>query len=315
MQAPRAPRWVIVVYTALAVLLVAYCLSLIIRQPDQSNPLVDGWGVAAFEVLTSALCIWRAIGSRRRIVPLMLGLGILSWSIGDTILAAESAGGATVPVPSLADLFWLAFYPVTYVALVVLTRKHLARVGATTWLDGGVAGLGAAALCACFAFNTILHSVGGDATTVATDLAYPIGDALLLILAVGGTAIIPGRKNPQWLLIASAIGCTAIGDTFNLFASSGSPSHIGVILDGVAWPCRDPPDLLRGLGSSHAHQSPGAQWCSGVSAAWPRRRRRPLHPSGGYLPPGLSGCYWSRHGHLDHRRRAPGALRSESANS
>jgi diguanylate cyclase (GGDEF)-like protein len=225
-----------VLYTALAVLLLAYCLSLIIRQPDQSNPYVDGWGVAAFELLTSALCIWRAVGSRRRVVPLMLGIGILSWSIGDTILAAESAGGGAVPVPSLADLFWLGFYPITYIALVVLTRKHLTRVGATTWLDGGVAGLGAAALCACFAFNTILHSVGGNATTVATDLAYPIGDALLLILAVGGTAIIPGRKNPQWLLIASAIGCTAIGDTFNLFASSGSASHIGVILDGVAWP-------------------------------------------------------------------------------
>ncbi|MGA7913263.1 MAG: bifunctional diguanylate cyclase/phosphodiesterase [Candidatus Dormiibacterota bacterium] len=225
-----------VVYTVLAVLLVAYCLSLILRQADQSNPFVDSWGVAAFEVLTSALCIWRAIGSRRRLVPLMLGLGILSWSIGDAILAVESAGGASVPVPSLADLFWLAFYPITYVALVVMTRKHLTRVGATTWLDGGVAGLGAAALCACFAFNTILHSVGGDATTVATDLAYPIGDALLLILAVGGTAIMPGRKNPQWLLVASAIGCTAIGDTFNLFASSGSPTHVGIILDGIAWP-------------------------------------------------------------------------------
>jgi diguanylate cyclase (GGDEF)-like protein len=235
-QAPRAPRWVIAVYAALAVLLVAYGLSLIIRQPDQSNALVDGWGVGAFEVLTSALCIWRALGSRRRVVPLMLGLGILSWSIGDTVLAAESAGGGAVAVPSLADLFWLGFYPITYVALIVLTRGHVARVGATTWLDGAVAGLGAAALCACFAFNTILHSVGGNATTVATDLAYPIGDALLLMLAVGGTAIIPGRKNTQWLLIACAIGCTAIGDTFNLFASSGSSSHIGVILDGLAWP-------------------------------------------------------------------------------
>ncbi len=236
MRAPSLPRWVVVLYTALAVLLVAYCVSLIVRQPDQSNPYVDGWGVAAFELVTSGLCIWRAVTSRRQVVPLLLGLGILSWSIGDTILAAESAGGGAVPVPSLADLFWLGFYPITYVALVILTRKHLTRVGATTLLDGGVAGLGAAALCACFAFNTIVHSVGGNPTTVATDLAYPIGDALLLILAVGGTAIIPGRKNPQWLLIAGAIGCTAVGDTFNLFASSGSPSHIGVILDGVAWP-------------------------------------------------------------------------------
>jgi diguanylate cyclase (GGDEF)-like protein len=57
------------------------------------------------------------------------------------------------------------------------------------------------------------------------------------MLAVGGTAIIPGRKSPQWMLIAGAIAITAIGDTFNLFASSGSTSHLGAILNGIAWPC------------------------------------------------------------------------------
>ena len=225
------------IYAGLAGLLVAYFVSLIVRPPGQSVRIVDSWGVGAFELFASALCLFRAVYSRRRVVPLMLGIGILSWSIGDTVLAAESAGGGSPSVPSLADLFWLGFYPTIYVALVLLTRKHLNRTGATTWLDGAVAGLGAAALCACFAFNTILHSVGGSATTVATDLAYPIGDGLLLMLAVGGTAIIPGRKSPQWMLIAGAIAITAIGDTFNLFASSGSTSHLGAILNGIAWPC------------------------------------------------------------------------------
>jgi diguanylate cyclase len=263
---------VLSLYAALAVLLFGYFVSLLVRGPNQSVALVDGWGVAAFEVAASALCIGRALTSRRRIVPLMLGFGILSWSIGDTVLTGESAGGGTPPVPSLADLFWLGFYPLIYVALVLLTRKHLNRMGLTTWLDGAVAGLGAAALCACFAFNTILHSVGGNATTVATDLAYPIGDGLLLMLAVGGTAIMPGRKNPQWLLLAGAISLTAIGDTFNLFASSGSTSHVGTILNGIAWPCAI---LLIS------------------SAVWVRPlRTSPLATGGtaGFLLPGLGAC-------------------------
>jgi diguanylate cyclase len=263
---------VLSLYAALGGLLFVYFVSLMVRGPGQSVALVDGWGVAAFEVAASVLCIWRAFNSRRRIVPLMLGFGILSWSIGDTVLTAESARGGTPPVPSLADLFWLGFYPLIYVALVLLTRKHLNRMGITTWLDGAVAGLGAAALCACFAFNTILHSVGGNATTVATDLAYPIGDGLLLMLAVGGTAIMPGRKNPQWLLIAGAIGMTAIGDTFNLFASSGSTSHLGTIVNGIAWPCAI---LLIS----------GAVWVRPL-------RTSPLATGGtaGFLLPGLGAC-------------------------
>jgi diguanylate cyclase len=271
-RAGRAPRGVRIVYGVMGVLLLAYFVSLIVRGPSQSVAIVDGWGVAAFEVVASALCIWRALGSRRRTIPLMLGLGILSWSIGDTVLTAESAGGGTPSVPSLSDLFWLGFYPIVYVALVLMTRKHVNRMGATTWLDGAVAGLGAAALCACFAFNTVLQSVGGNAATVATDLAYPIGDGLLLILVVGGTAIIPGRKNPQWLLIACAIAIAAIGDTFNLFASSGATSHLGTILNGIAWPCAI---LLISM------------------AVWVRpRQTNPLASSGtaGFLLPGLGAC-------------------------
>ena len=236
-QGNPAPTWIRAVYVALGAVLAVYFVSLLLRGPSQQVTLVDGWGVASFEFVASCLCLWRAFASRRRTIPLLLGLGILSWSIGDAVLASESAGGATPAVPSLADLFYLGFYPIVYIALVLLTRKHLNRSGATTWLDGAVAGLGAAALCACFAFNTVLHSVGGDASAVATDLAYPIGDGLLLILAVGGTAIIPGRKKTQWLLIAGAIAMTAVGDTFNLFASSGATSHVGTIFNSVAWPC------------------------------------------------------------------------------
>jgi hypothetical protein len=231
------PRWIRVAYVGLGVVLAAYLISLLVRGPTQSIPLVDGWGVAAFELVASSLCLGRALTSRKRTVPLLLGLGILAWTLGDAVLAAESQGGATPPVPSLADLFYLCFYPLVYVALVLLTRKHLNRLGATTLLDGAVAGLGAAALCSCFAFNTILHSVGGSPLAVATNLAYPIGDGLLLILAVGGTAIITGRNKTQWLLVAGAIAITAVGDTFNLFSGSGTPSQLGTIFNGMAWPC------------------------------------------------------------------------------
>ena len=125
---------------------------------------------------------------------------------------------------------------------------------------------------------------------MATDLAYPIGDALLLILAVGGTAIIPGKKNPQWLLIAGGIGIAAIGDTFNLFASAGATSHLGLILDGIAWPSTV---LLISMAVwvSPRHTSPLASTeTAGFLLPGLGAVRRPVDPSGRHPAPGHSRC-------------------------
>ena len=48
-----------------------------------------------------------------------------------------------------------------------------------------VAGVGAAAVCAAFAFHSIVASTGGNPMATMTSLAYPIGDLLLLGLVVG----------------------------------------------------------------------------------------------------------------------------------
>ncbi len=104
---------------------------------------------------------------------------------------------------------------------------------AATWLDGAVAGLGAAAVCGEFAFHTMLSATGGGTLSVATNLAYPIGDLLLLVLVVGATAIMPGHTRTAWMLLAAGYLVNAIGDTANLFGATG---HVGAFLNAVAWP-------------------------------------------------------------------------------
>jgi len=221
----------------MAVLLVAYVISEVVRQGGQSWPLIDNWGVAGFELLAGTLCLLRVRGGwRLRLVPLTLGLGILSWSLGDLVLAIESAGGSTPPVPSVADAFYLGFYPTAYVALMLLARREVSKFSVATWLDGAVAGVGAAAVCAAFAFKEVLQSAGGSSLTVATNLAYPVGDVLLLALVAGGTAVLPGRRRAPWLMLAAGCAVNAIGDTFNLFESSIGATHVGAAFNAVAWP-------------------------------------------------------------------------------
>jgi diguanylate cyclase (GGDEF)-like protein len=231
----RPPIWG--AYGVLAVLLAAYLVSEVIRRDGQTWPLIDNWGVAGFELALSVLCLARVRGGwRLRTVPLALGLGILSWSIGDLVLAIESVGGATPPVPSLADALYLSFYPITYVAIMLFARREIAKFSVATWLDGAIAGVGAAAVCAAFAFNGVLHSAGGSSLSVATNLAYPVGDVLLLGLVVAGTAVLPGRRKAPWMMLATGCGINAIGDTANLFSSTFGASHVGTLLNAVAWP-------------------------------------------------------------------------------
>ncbi len=235
-RVPQRGRLLWVVYGVLAAVLVAYLVSLVVRQ-DNSSELVDGWLVAAFELVGSGLCFLRAaLSPGRRPVPVALGLGTLSWALGDVFLTAESAGGASPPVPSLADAFYLGFYPLLYVGLVLLVRRHMPNLTSAMWLDGIVAGLGAAGVCACFAFSTIVRSTGGEPLMVATNLAYPIGDLLLLALVVGGSAILPGRRNTQWILLAIACAVNAAGDTANLLRPADGAWGFPTLFDAIAWP-------------------------------------------------------------------------------
>jgi diguanylate cyclase (GGDEF)-like protein len=224
-------------YGVLALLLVAYITSQVVRRDGVSWPWLDNWGVAGFELVAGALCLARATVVRRaRAIPLVIGLGLVAWAAGDLALAAESAGGVTPPVPSPADGFYIAFYPLTYIGVMLLMRGHARRFSLATWLDGAVAGVGAAALCAAFVFDAVLKSAGGSVGAAATNLAYPVGDLLLVTLVVGGTAVLPSRHRSRWLLLATGYSINAAGDTFNLFGSGIGATHVGTTVNAIAWP-------------------------------------------------------------------------------
>lgn len=113
---------------------------------------------------------------------LVLGAALAAWGLGDVVLTIETLGGATAPAPSPADLLYLSFFPLSYVAVVLFIRGEQRRLSSPSWLDGAVAGMGAAAVLAAFAFQTIEHTAHKSGLATAVNLAYPLGDVLLLLL-------------------------------------------------------------------------------------------------------------------------------------
>ncbi len=216
----RPLRWI---FGIAAVLAAALIVSLAVRPVGSYVDLIDGWGVAAFELSMGALCIarfyeasWRTSTSAARLFPLLIGVACLSWGLGKAVLTLESLGGATPPTPSPADVFFVCFFPICFMGLAVLIERGNRNSLVSTSLDGLVAGLGVAALSAAVVVAAVTNMTGGSPLATATHLAYPLGDILLLPLAVGGFAVLPRGFRPFFAIVCVALASNAIGDAFNL---------------------------------------------------------------------------------------------------
>ena len=179
----------------------------------------------------SGLILARALCRDNRLAWICLGSAALCWSLGDTYYASVLWGRDPMPYPSVADGLWMLFYPPAYAGVLLLARARLAHVRHTSWLDGVIGGLGIASVGAAVALGTIIDATGGDTLAVATNLAYPLSDMVLLSLVVGVLAVTGWRPGRQWLLIAAALSCFAVADTFYLFRIADQTYRFGTLLD------------------------------------------------------------------------------------
>jgi diguanylate cyclase (GGDEF)-like protein len=196
--------------------------------------LLDGWVVPLIGVGAGLLCLARAVLVRQaRAAWAILGLGQGLYAGGTIYWWRWVAPLAQQPYPSLADLLWLSFYPLAYVALVLLVRRRVHRLQASMWLDGLVGGLGAAALAAGLAFHAILDATGGGVAAVAVYLTYPAADLLLLVLVMGAVGLLGGRPDRSLWLLALGMVVFAAADTINLFRQATGSFQPGTPLDAL----------------------------------------------------------------------------------
>jgi two-component system, cell cycle response regulator len=183
------------------------------------------------------LCFARVLLVRReRSVWAVMGLGLTIWTAGEIYYSLALAGAETVPIPSLADAGYLAFYPITYLGLMMLVRTRVGAVSGAQWLDGVIVGSAVAAVAAALAMEPIVAaSTEGSALAVATNLAYPIGDLTLLALVVTASAFSGWRPGLSWVMLGTGLAALALSDGLYLLQSAQGAYVEGALLD-AAWP-------------------------------------------------------------------------------
>ncbi len=166
---------------------------------------------------------------------LLLGVGLLSWFGGELYYTVHLAEMAEPPYPSLSDALYLACYPASYVALMLLMRRRVKEFPVSHWVDGAVAALAVAAFGSAILIGPVMESTGGDLLPVLTDLAYPLADVLLLALVIGTFALSGWRPGRSWSMIGVALVGVALADGVFLYQAASGTYVEGSLLD-AAWP-------------------------------------------------------------------------------
>jgi two-component system, cell cycle response regulator len=203
--------------------------------PGLDNFFQD-WVYNGVTLGSAVACLLRAYAVREERLPwLTMGIGLLAWTGGDLYWTFVLADDPSPPYPSLGDALYLAFYPASYATLVLLARSRMTGFRGSLWLDGAIAALAMGAFAAALAFPPIIDAASGNVAEVATNLAYPVGDLVLLGLVLilwGATGWRPDRL---WLLLGSGLALSALSDVIYLVRTANGTYTEGTIID-VAWP-------------------------------------------------------------------------------
>ena len=223
-------------FAVLFAVLLGYLISLFARSASDSHVWLDGWGVAAFELLMSLLILARGLVDQRAWrYTLLIGLAGFSWALGDFVNTFMATQGDHPASPALFNFLWAGYFPLAFAGLMALTHRDVLRVTAAFYLDGLLVLLVSAAGLISFLFTAIQHAAGGDTATVATNLVYPILDLPLLGLMLLVLALLPAGRRARWGLLALAGLANTAGDCVAVFPHVAS-GHFGNVLNAGAWP-------------------------------------------------------------------------------
>lgn len=229
----RATRLVPVV--ALCVLAV-FTLSLRARWGDDQGVLwVDDLGQLGTALCAGLTAAWAAVrtSGRMRRSWVAVSIGASSWALGQVIWCYyELILHRATPFPSMADAGYLVFPVAAAVSLWVFPSVD-GNGARRRWLfDGAIMVTALVTVSWTTTLGAIAHA-GGDSTfAFAVSLAYPVGDILILTMALAGVARSSAYRT-QLVLLCAAMSAMAIADSSFTYLTAtgryvtGSPADIG----------------------------------------------------------------------------------------
>ena len=231
--ASRAQPWIA---PALAMLAVCVLGIVQLHSGEHVRLYLDDLAQLAAPALAAACATWAALRHRNRLRAAwaLIALASGGWAGGQLIWCwYELVLGSETPFPSIADAGYLTFAAGSAVGLLLFPALR-GRHGRMRWfLDS------CTLVCALFAvsWSTSLGAVahaGGDGTfAFAVSLAYPIGDILVLSMALSALCR-PGARIRELALLSVAMIAMAVADSAFTYLNAIDAYRTGGLLD-LGW--------------------------------------------------------------------------------
>lgn len=179
-------------------------------------------GLAAATAAVAAASIARGRGrpGRVRVAWAVLAAGLACWAAGQAVWCwFEIVRGVPAPFPSLADAGFLSFSVLGAVGLCLLQDQHAAgRLRSV--LDGLIVAGSLLDVSWSTALGATVHGARFTFAT-AVSVAYPVGDIVLLTMAVQMLSRARSRRAPLGLLTLGIAGLALADSAFTYFSAVG----------------------------------------------------------------------------------------------
>jgi signal transduction histidine kinase len=174
-----------------------------VPQGTPANVLYDMAGVGAALAILAGVSIHRP---ETRLPWILFALGNLSFAVADVIFNVL----VDPQIPSAADWFYLAGYPLLAagLALLVVHAGGLHRIAGI--IEGAIVTAAFLLFQWAFVVERIVHGAGA-AGERAVSAAYPLMDVLLLA-GFAGFFVTAAWRTPAFLLLVGSIAFTLLGD-------------------------------------------------------------------------------------------------------
>ena len=170
----------------------------------------------------------------------LLAVAVTVFAAGDTTYNVLSTiPGRPNPFPSLADVFYLAMYPIAAAGLVLLIRWRTGGRDRGSLLDALSVTTALALLSWIFLIEPYVRNPDLTWLERATSIAYPLGD-ILLVATLARLLITTGRNRSAALLGVGAVGLLASDVVYGLGQLAGtwaigSADDLGWVVFYIAW--------------------------------------------------------------------------------